>query len=49
LEARIETLKQLDKNYDDPGLIFDCVVYFDGENWRAVIDVQESGDLTSKK
>ncbi|KAI9279744.1 hypothetical protein BY458DRAFT_501519 [Sporodiniella umbellata] len=45
LEARIESLKDLDKNYEDPGVILDCVVFFDGKDWRAVIDVDESGDL----
>ncbi|KAI9469712.1 MAG: subtilase family-domain-containing protein [Benjaminiella poitrasii] len=45
LEARVEMLKDLYKNYEDPGIIFDCVVFFDGKDWRAVIDVDESGDL----
>ncbi|KAI8146465.1 hypothetical protein BJV82DRAFT_598642 [Fennellomyces sp. T-0311] len=45
LEARIESLKELIKSYDDPGVILDCVVFFDGQDWRAVIDVDESGDL----
>ncbi|CEJ03744.1 hypothetical protein RMCBS344292_17722 [Rhizopus microsporus] len=45
LEARIEALKELDKNYEDPGPILDCVVFFDGKDWRAVIDLNESGDL----
>lgn len=45
LEARVEMLKDLNKNYEDPGILLDCVVYFDGKDWRAVIDVNESGDL----
>ncbi|CEG66665.1 hypothetical protein RMATCC62417_03204 [Rhizopus microsporus] len=45
LESRIEALKELDKNYEDPGPILDCVVFFDGKDWRAVIDLNESGDL----
>lgn len=49
LEARIEGLKDLQKNYEDPGIILDCVVFFDGQDWRAVIDVNESGDLRGKK
>jgi tripeptidyl-peptidase-2 len=48
LEARVEALKELDKNYEDPGLVYDCVVYFDGKDWRAVIDTNESGDLRGK-
>ncbi|KAI8330140.1 hypothetical protein EDC96DRAFT_612213 [Choanephora cucurbitarum] len=45
LEARVEALKELQNNFEDPGLLFDCVVFFDGKDWRAVIDVNESGDL----
>lgn len=48
LEARIEGLKDLDKNYEDPGVILDCVVFFDGKDWRAVIDINENGDLRGK-
>lgn len=48
LEARIEGLKELDKNYEDPGVILDCVVFHDGKDWRAVIDVNENGDLSGK-
>ncbi|CAO3640999.1 unnamed protein product [Mucor hiemalis] len=45
LEARIEGLKDLYKNYEDPGVILDCVVFNDGKDWRAVIDINENGDL----
>jgi tripeptidyl-peptidase-2 len=45
LEARVESLKDLDKSYEDPGVILDCVVFFDGKDWRAVIDINEDGDL----
>ncbi len=45
LEARIEVLKDALKNYDDPGMIFDVVVFNDGSDWRVVVDVDESGDL----
>jgi tripeptidyl-peptidase-2 len=48
LEARVESLKNLDKNYEDPGVLLDCVLFFDGKDWRAVIDVDESGDLRGK-
>ena len=49
LEACVESLKELQNNFEDPGLLFDCVVFFDGKDWRAVIDVNESGDLRGKK
>ncbi|KAI8969157.1 hypothetical protein BDF20DRAFT_826714 [Mycotypha africana] len=48
LEARVEILKELDKKYEDPGILLDCVVFFDGSDWRAVVDVDESGDLTAQ-
>ncbi|KAI7907246.1 uncharacterized protein BX663DRAFT_495304 [Cokeromyces recurvatus] len=37
LKARIEMLKDMNTNYEDPGILLDY--------WRAVIDVNESGDL----
>ncbi|KAL0088936.1 subtilase family-domain-containing protein [Phycomyces blakesleeanus] len=45
LETRVEVLKGLKDKYEDPGVILDCVVFNDGQDWRAVIDLQESGDL----
>ncbi|KAG2195613.1 hypothetical protein INT47_005981 [Mucor saturninus] len=48
LEARIEGLKDLDKTYEDPGVILDCVVFHDGKDWRAVIDINENGDLSDQ-
>lgn len=49
LATRIEMLKELQKNYDDPGPIFDCVVFHDGERWQAVVDTDEDGDLAEEK
>jgi len=37
LEAQIEILKSLDKNYRDVGPAYDCVVFHDGEMWRQVV------------
>ncbi|KAI8808438.1 Tripeptidyl peptidase II-domain-containing protein [Cladochytrium replicatum] len=49
LKARYEALKDSIKSYDDHGMMFDCVVFHDGNTWRAVIDIDESGDLTCFK
>jgi tripeptidyl-peptidase II len=45
LKDRLEVLNTLQLSYDDLGIIHDWVVFFDRENWRAVIDIDESGDL----
>ena len=45
LKARLDVL--LDKEWeDDPGPLYDCIVFYDGENYRAAIDVNEEGNLT---
>lgn len=45
LENRVASLKESMENYDDPGPVYDCVVFNDGKCWRAAIDIHESGDL----
>ncbi|KAJ3099253.1 hypothetical protein HDU97_003317 [Phlyctochytrium planicorne] len=45
LKARLEALKEQMQSFAEPGLLFDCVVFFDGDKWRAAIDVNESGNL----
>ena len=35
LEARLEHLRDLSKGYDDPGPMYDCIVFNDGSHWRA--------------
>ncbi|KAL6054111.1 tripeptidyl-peptidase II Tpp2, variant 2 [Balamuthia mandrillaris] len=46
LEARIQALNELWKSYDDPGPIYDCIVFHDGTHWRAAVDVRQDGDLS---
>lgn len=49
LNARLEVLTSKDWCTDDPGPIYDCVVFYDGSNYRAVIDVHETGDIRQSK
>jgi tripeptidyl-peptidase-2 len=44
LQAKLETLT--DKEWDeDPGVLLDCVVFWNGEQYGALIDSSETGDL----
>lgn len=45
-EARVAQLEDAEKG-EDPGALYDVVVWFDGNLWQAAVDVQEDGDLTS--
>lgn len=49
LETRLAQLNELQEKYDDPGPIFDCVVWNDGAVWRAAIDTDEDGDLADEQ
>ena len=49
LEKRLEALIEAGKTYTDPGPLYDCVVFHDGEHFRAVIDTDEDGDLGDEK
>lgn len=44
-EALLEHVAETSKNYADPGPVLDCVVFHDGQCWRAAVDVEEKGDL----
>jgi tripeptidyl-peptidase-2 len=48
LQARLDVLLA-SKEWDDPGPLYDCVVFYDGQDFRAVIDVNETGDLCNYK
>lgn len=44
IQALLDAIQ--DKEWeDDPGPIYDCLVFFDGHNWRAVLDTTETGDM----
>ncbi|CAG0888707.1 unnamed protein product [Cyprideis torosa] len=47
LEGQLEVLQTLEKNYQDLGPVFDCVVFNDGKTWLACVDTSEEGDLES--
>ncbi len=49
LDARLKALGELQEKYEDPGPIFDCVVWHDGQTWRVVIDADEDGELAEEK
>ena len=40
-------LKCIEKDYEDVGPVYDCVVFFDGECWNGVIDTTETGDMST--
>jgi tripeptidyl-peptidase-2 len=49
LEARLRALLAADRQYDDPGPIYDCIVFHDGRAWQAAVDTDEDGDLADEK
>ena len=49
LEKRLAALIAAGKSYKDPGPLYDCIVFHDGEHFRAVVDTDEDGDLADEK
>jgi tripeptidyl-peptidase-2 len=49
LQARLDELQAMWGAYDDPGPIFDCLVFHDGEVWRGAVDTDEDGDFADEK
>lgn len=49
LKKQLAAAKMFRETYEDPGPIYDCVVFNDGKTWRAVIDTDEDGDLAEEK
>ncbi|KAJ3416574.1 tripeptidyl-peptidase II Tpp2 [Chytridiales sp. JEL 0842] len=47
LKAQLDVLNEQFAKFNDPGFVFDCVVFHDGKKWLAAVDVTESGDLKS--
>lgn len=48
--AREELRAAAEDNFfsNDPGPLVDCVLWHDGEHWRAVVDTDEDGDLADE-
>lgn len=40
-----EVLAEMMSKYEDPGYSVDCVVFNDGSNWRACVDINQNGEL----
>lgn len=47
-QARVDALQHAIDHYEDLGPVYDCVVFHDGNLWRAVVDTDEDGDLAEE-
>lgn len=45
IQARIEQLEKMQSDYRDEGGVLDCVVFHDGEKWRAALDTDFDGEF----
>jgi tripeptidyl-peptidase-2 len=49
LEAKLEVLGTLSESLFDAGPVYDCIVFNDGDKWRAAVDTDEDGDFADEK
>lgn len=49
LQAQLDLLKDFENKIKDVGPVYDCIVWNDGETWRACIDTSEKGELENCK
>ena len=49
LKNKLEGAVAFRDSYEDPGPIYDCIVFNDGTTWRAVVDTDADGDLAEEK
>eukprot|EP00111_Clytia_hemisphaerica_P012386 TCONS_00036372-protein len=45
LKSTVECLKKFNEKYDDCGPVYDCVVFHNGEEWKACVDTTQTGKL----
>ncbi|CAG2163191.1 unnamed protein product [Oppiella nova] len=45
LKSKMDFLEEMDTKYRDLGPTYDCVVFYDGSHWMAVIDTSGTGSL----
>lgn len=46
IKMRVAQLRLIEKDLEDPGPLYDCLVFHDGERWQAVVDTSEVGTAT---
>uniref|UniRef100_A0A914QQK3 Peptidase S8/S53 domain-containing protein n=1 Tax=Panagrolaimus davidi TaxID=227884 RepID=A0A914QQK3_9BILA len=49
INAKLEFLKEAEKKIEIESPITDCIVWFDGEKWKACLDTSLTGDLENAK
>ena len=49
LNEQLAQLKQAPRRYNEPGPLYDCVVFHDGQRWQAAVDTDEDGDMGDEK